>query len=57
MATLRNTRLAEDGQLSEVGASYKFFWIGKGTDEKRDAGVGFAQLRQNLSSNLPVDPN
>ena len=42
IATLSETRLAEEGHLTEVGAGYTFFWTAKSTDEKREAGVGFA---------------
>ena len=41
-AALSETRLAEEGLLKEVGASYTFFWSGRKKEERREAGVGFA---------------
>ena len=32
----------ESRDLTEVGASYTFFWKGKAADERREAGDGFA---------------
>lgn len=40
IATLQETRLADSGTLKEK--DYTFFWQGKGPDERRDHGVGFA---------------
>ncbi|KAI8794058.1 craniofacial development protein 2 [Biomphalaria glabrata] len=34
--------LEDQGQLTEVGASYTFFWISKNSEERREAGVDFA---------------
>lgn len=42
IAALQETRLAEEGQLNEIGAGYTFFWKGKPTSEHRIHGVGFA---------------
>ena len=42
IAALSETRLADTGQVTEVGAGYTFFWSGRGQEERRDAGVGFA---------------
>lgn len=42
IAVLTETRLADTGQVTEVGAGYKFFWSGRGQEERGDAGVGFA---------------
>ena len=33
IAVLSETRLAEEGQLKERGASYTFFWSGQGSKE------------------------
>ena len=52
---LNETRLAEEGQLPEVGAAYTFFWIGKRTDERREAGVGFA-IKMKLVKQLAGPP-
>ena len=38
----RETRLAEEGLLKDVGAGYTFFWSGRKKEERREAGVGFA---------------
>ena len=36
IAALSETRLAEEGQLSEWSAGYTFFWIGRGQDKRRE---------------------
>ena len=33
---------AEEGQLCEKGADYAFFWSGRGSEEQRETGDGFA---------------
>ena len=55
IAALSETRLAETGDLTEVGAGYTFFWSGKANDEPREAGVGFA-IRTSLVSKLETLP-
>ena len=40
IAALQETRLSEKGSLKEE--HYTFFWQGKGTEEVREHGVGFA---------------
>ena len=40
-AALRETRLAGEGQLNEIGAGYTFFWSGRHANELRESGVGF----------------
>ncbi|XP_072182226.1 uncharacterized protein [Diadema setosum] len=55
IAALSETRLADEGQLSEVHAGYTFFWIGRKQDERREAGVGFA-IKSNLVNKLAVPP-
>ena len=42
IAALSETRFADTGSITEVGAGYTFFWSGKAADERREAGVGFA---------------
>ncbi|XP_075779308.1 LOW QUALITY PROTEIN: uncharacterized protein LOC142827711 [Pelodiscus sinensis] len=42
IAAPSETCLANEGQLTETGGGYTFFWSGRGTDERRDAGVRFA---------------
>jgi len=42
IAALSETRLADQGELSETGSGYTFFWSGRSSDERREAGVGFA---------------
>ena len=42
IAALSETRLADEGELCERGSGYTFFWRGRGNDERRGAGVGFA---------------
>ncbi|XP_078077501.1 LOW QUALITY PROTEIN: uncharacterized protein LOC144499261 [Mustelus asterias] len=59
IAALSETRLANVGQLTETGGGYTFFWSGRGSDERHDAGVGFAvrsHLVQKLAS-LPKGVN
>ena len=42
IAALAETRLADEGELEEVGGGYTFFWKGVDEGEDRQAGVGFA---------------
>ena len=42
IAALSETRFAEIGEIKEVGAGYTFFWSGRKSEERREAGVGFA---------------
>ena len=42
IAALSETRLADDGQLTEAGCGYTFFWIGRPEDQPRTAGLGIA---------------
>ncbi|KAF7252753.1 Craniofacial development protein 2 [Varanus komodoensis] len=42
IAALCETRLANEGQLTETGGGYTFFWCGCSSDERRESGVGFA---------------
>jgi len=42
VAALSEIRLAEDGIIREVGSNYTIFWKGKGTEDLRIHGVGFA---------------
>uniref|UniRef100_A0A0B7BSR0 Reverse transcriptase domain-containing protein n=3 Tax=Arion vulgaris TaxID=1028688 RepID=A0A0B7BSR0_9EUPU len=42
IAALSETRLPDEGQLSEVGGGYTFFWSGRANTERRESGVGFA---------------
>ena len=55
IAALSETRLAEEGQLTEIGAGYTFYWIGKNIDEKREAGVGLA-IKTKLVKQLAGPP-
>ena len=54
VAALSETRLAETGDLTEVGAGYTF-WSGKAKEEPREAGVGFA-VRSTLVPQLETLP-
>jgi len=59
IAALSETRLAEEGQLTEDKGGYTFFWSGRSVDERRESGVGFAiktKLIRNLTS-LPKGTN
>ena len=42
VAALCETHLPGEGQLSELGGGYTFFWSGRSSEECREAGVGFA---------------
>ena len=54
---LSETRLTGEGELSERGQGYTFFfWIGRGPEERREAGVGFA-VKNALVSKLAGPPN
>ena len=55
VAALSETRLADTGEITEVGAGYTFFWSGKAPNERREAGVGFA-IRTALVKNLESLP-
>ena len=50
IAALSETRFAEIGEIEEVGAGYTFFWSGRKTEERREAGVGFA-IKSDLVGN------
>ncbi|XP_037127752.1 centromere-associated protein E-like [Syngnathus acus] len=45
----------EMGRLTEAGAGYTFFWIGRTEAERRDAGVSFA-IKSNLVNKLAALP-
>ncbi|XP_047497803.1 craniofacial development protein 2-like [Penaeus chinensis] len=51
IATLSETRFADKGQLTEHSGGYTFFWSGRSTTERREAGVGFA-IRSHLARKL-----
>ena len=53
IAALSETRLADEGHLTEQSAGYTFFWIGRGQNERREAGVGFA-INSNLARKLKL---
>ena len=42
IAALSETRFADKGQLTELNGGYTFFWSGRSSSERREAGVGFA---------------
>ena len=56
IAALSETRLAEEGQLFEAGGGYTFFWSGRPSTERREAGVGFA-VRNHLVRHLVKLPD
>ena len=56
IAALSETRFAEIGEIKEVGAGYTFFWSGRKTEERREAGVGFA-IKSDLVGKLTGLPN
>ena len=56
IAALSETRLAGKGELYERGSGYTFFWSGRGSKERREAGVGFA-VKTALVGKLAGPPN
>nr|VZI47075.1 unnamed protein product [Spirometra erinaceieuropaei] len=42
IAVFSEARFSEQGELEEIGVSYTFFWGGRPSAERRDAGVAFA---------------
>uniref|UniRef100_A0A8C5PLD5 Reverse transcriptase n=1 Tax=Leptobrachium leishanense TaxID=445787 RepID=A0A8C5PLD5_9ANUR len=55
VAALCETRLANEGQLTEIGGGYTFFWCGRSSNEHRTSGVGFA-VKNHLVRTLPSLP-
>ena len=55
IAALSETRLADEGSLTEVGEGYTFFWKGLPADSQRIHGVGFA-IRTSLLNQLTETP-
>ena len=55
IAAISETRLAEEGELCERGSGYTFFWSGRGSEERREAGVGFV-IKSTLVSKLASPP-
>ena len=53
---LSETRFSGEGQLTEKGGGYTFFWKGKPEGERRDSGVGFA-IRSKLVDRLEEFPH
>ena len=51
IAALSGTRFANEGQLTEVKAGYTFFWSGRSSEERREAGAGLC-IRSSLVSKL-----
>ena len=56
IAALNETRFAEVGEIKEVCAGYTFFWSGRNSEERREAGVGFA-IKSDLVGKLSGFPN
>ena len=42
IAELSETRFVDVGKIKEVDAGYPFFWSGRKSEERREAGVEFA---------------
>ena len=55
IVALSETRFSGKGELTERGAGYTF-WSGRGPEERREAGVGFA-VKSSLASKLVSQPN
>ena len=52
IAAISETRRANEGQLTEEGGGYCFFWSGRTSEERRKAGVGFAIMPHLVSKLL-----
>ena len=55
IAALSETRFSDKGQLTEIGGGYTFFWSGRSSEERREAGVGFA-IKDHLVKKLDSIP-
>ena len=55
IAALSETRFPDVGEIKEVGAGYTFFLSGRKSEERREAGVGFA-IKTELVGKLPGLP-
>ena len=55
ISALSETRRANEVQLTEDGGGYCFFWSGRTSEERREAGMGFA-IRYRLISKLASLP-
>ena len=55
IAALSETCFPDKGQLTEIGGGYTFFWSGRSSVERREAGVGFA-IKDHLVKKLDSIP-
>lgn len=55
IAAISETRLPDEGQRTELGSGYTFFWKGKPLEQRRLHGVGFA-IKTKLVSQLNIHP-
>lgn len=55
IAALNETRLSEEGSLTEVGEGYTFFWKGLPEGVQRNYGVAFA-VKTSMLSSIPQSP-
>ena len=55
IAALSETCFPDKGQLTEIGVGYTYFWSGRSSDERREAGVGFA-IKDHLVKKLDSIP-
>ena len=55
IAALSETRLADEGSLSEAGGGYTFVWKGLPQDARRMHGIGFA-TRSSLLAHITESP-
>ena len=56
VTVLSETRFAEIGEIKEVRVCYTFFWSGRKSEERREAGIGFA-IKSDLVGKLTGLPN
>ncbi|CAH2216095.1 jg1063, partial [Pararge aegeria aegeria] len=55
IAALSETHLADEGELTENGGGYTFYWKGNSAAEPRRSGVGFA-IKNNIVSRMEECP-
>ena len=55
IAALSETRLSHKGQVTEISGGYTFFWCGRSSDERGEAGVGFS-IKDHLVKKLDGIP-
>ena len=55
IAALSEVCLPEKGEITEHGGGYTFYWSGRDSDKRREAGVGFA-IKSSIVQKLSEHP-